>query len=193
MAKNNGHIASNGNGNGHGKEPAQADAWSTEGFTRLTTDVELYYSPSGPKGEPVGFRGIVLERRERPADKVTGKVSSYFIVRATAPFVCKDGKKGWSTAEVGDHVWVDERASYARIHDMLPRATPSGTVAFEVLYQPTEKVSLGGGRTLWKGELFTKVLQPHQHDLAALGAFASPTSAARLPEHVEGELEGSLE
>ena len=177
---------------GFGSKQA-ADELSTEGFTRLTTDVDLFYSPSGPKGEPVAFKGLVLERRERPADKATGKVSSYFILRATAPFAVKNGKKEWSTAKPGDHVWIDERASYARIHDMLPRVGPTGTTVFEVLYVPTEKVSLGGGRTLWKGELYTKVLQPHQHDLAALGAFASPTSAARLPEHVEGEVEGTLE
>ena len=167
--------------------------FSTEGFTRLTTDVDLFYSPSGPKGEPVPFKGIVLERREREADKTTGKVSSYFILRATAPFAVKNGKKEWTTTKPGDPVWVDERASYARMHDMLPRVTERGTSVFEVMYVPTEKVSLGGGRTLWKGELYTKVLAPHQHDLGALGAFASPTSAARLPEHVEGEVEGTVE
>ena len=166
--------------------------FDVEGFTRLTTDVDLFYSPSGPKGEPVPFKGIVLEKRQREADPKTGKVSSYFILRATAPFAVKNSKKEWTTTKPGDHVWVDERASYARIHDMLPRTTPTGTTVFEVLYVPTEKVALGGGRTLWKGDLYTKVLLPHQHDLAALGAFAAPTAAARLPEHVEGIEEEGL-
>lgn len=156
-----------------------------DGFTKMTTDVDLFYSPSGPKGEPVAFQGIVLEKRERKVDDA-GLVKAYFIVQATAPFFVKDMQKNFRLAEVGEHVWVDERASYARIHEMLPRLTPQGTYVCEVLYRPTAKVPLKGGKTMWKGDLLCKVLAPHQHTHGALGALAAPTSAARLPEHMDG-------
>jgi hypothetical protein len=162
-----------------------------DGFTKLTTDVDFYYSPSGPQGEPIAFQGIVLEKRYREVND-DGVQKAYFIVEATRPFMVKSGTdKKFVLAQPGDHVWVDERASYARIHDMTPKRTPEGVIAFEVLYRPTAKVPLKGGRTMWKGELMAKPLSPGQHNLGAFGALATPTTAAQLPEHVgDAEFEG---
>lgn len=157
---------------------------SMDGFVKLTTDVELYYNPTGPDGQPIAFQGIVLEKRERAFDPKTGKAGAYFIVQATKPFEVKDGNKAWTTAKVGDHVWIDERASYARMSDMLPKQTSAGTFVCEVLYKPTSKVALKGGKTMWKGELFAKPLAPHQHSLGDVAALMTPTSAAQLPEHI---------
>lgn len=157
---------------------------STEGFVKLTTDVELYYSPTGPSGEPVAFQGIVLEKRERPVSPTLGKGGAYYIVQATKPFAVKGPNKEWTTASVGDHVWVDERASYARMADMLPRSTGAGTYVCEVLYKPTHKMALKGGKTMWKGELLAKPLAPHQHNLGDVAALLTPTTAAQLPEFI---------
>jgi hypothetical protein len=153
--------------------------WST-----LATDVSLFYSPGGPEGQPIAFQGIVLERRERQPDAV-GKVASYFIVQATRPFMVKNADKRWVTANVGDHVWVDDRAMYARMHDLLPRHTPAGTYVFEVLVKPTKKVSIRGGKTMWQGEpLRFKALDPSKHGFGGLAALAAPTAAAQLPEAI---------
>lgn len=162
-----------------------------DGFTKMTTDVDYYYSPTGPKGEPVAFQGIVLEKRYREVND-DGVQKAYFILQVTKPFIVKSGAdKKFVVAQPGEHVWVDERASYARIHDMLPRKTVDGVIAFEVLYKPTAKIPLKGGRTMWKGDLHAKPLSPGQHNLGAFGALSTPTTAAQLPAHVEdAEIEG---
>ncbi len=163
-----------------------ANNTNLDGFTFFSTDVDLYYSPEGPDGKPLGFRGIVVEQKHRAADPKTGKVSAYYIVRATEPFLVRDGKKNYVTCNIGDHVWIDERWSYREISKMLPRMTAQGTVAFEVVYQPTEKVAIGGGRTAWRGRFGGKALSPDQHDLGLLGMLAD----ASVPSPEFDEIEG---
>jgi hypothetical protein len=161
---------------------------TTDGFTFFAADVDLYYSPEGPNGEkePLGFRGIVVEQKQRPADPRTGKVSNYYILRATDSFLVRNGKKEFVRCNVGDHVWVDERWSYREIGKMLPRMTPQGTVAFEVVYIPTEKVSIGGGRTAWRGRFGGKALSPAEHDLGLLGMLADAPAAPVEHDEIEG-------
>lgn len=178
MSKNNGNNGSSVN--------AVSMVSADEGFTKLTTDVDLYYSVQGPDGQPVAFRGIVLERRDRPVDH-EGQTKSYFILRATRPFLVKNNDKQFVTCNVGDHIWVDERASYARIHAMLPRHTSEGTVVFEVIYTPTKKVSIGGGKTMWRGDLQFRTLAPGQHDLGGLGSLMPTAAVAQLPEYIASE------
>jgi hypothetical protein len=159
---------------------------SNDGFTFFSSDVDLYYTPEGPEGKPLGFRGIVVEQKQRPADPKTGKVSAYYIVRATVPFLVRDGKKNFVEAKVGDHVWVDERWSYREIGKMLPRMTAQGTVAFEVVFEPIEKVSIGGGRTTWRGRFGGKALAPHEHDLGLLGMLADAPASIDVHDEIEG-------
>ena len=152
-----------------------------DGLETLVTDVSIYYNPE-IDGRLVGFQGIVLERRERPADprRPEKAPEKYYILKATRRTVAKNGDKETVQVNVGDLLWVDERAAYSKIADFLPYEKNGEIMAVEFAFMPTEKVSIGGGKTLWKGASSATVRGPREHGLGAIAVVKKQHEAHSL-------------
>lgn len=137
-----------------------------EGFKRdVAIDIAGFYDPniSGADGKPAKFRGLLLGTRERPQeedDKKLGKDPQlYFLVQLTAPSLANDadapkGVKQIVELPAGAILWVDVRFDMQRALGYLPRRDMSGMPTMtEIIYEPTKKIAIGGGRTMWKGDL----------------------------------------
>lgn len=144
------------------------------GFVKVNMSVDAFYAVEGPDGQPIGFRGIPQEIREREDEE--GEVKQFVTLKATRPFLVRTGEKDaeqrtadnpkghiYRTVQVGEIIWVDIRAEYRNIVDFVPKATPAGVFAFEVRFVPTKKIPLPKGRSMWKGTFEAKRLDPGQH------------------------------
>lgn len=165
----NGAAPSNG-----GDLLSQINIGSTEGFQNLSNEVDLYYVPEYPKdsgnGNPV--RGIVLEMRERKPEPLDAKrpelgmkePSRFYLLRSTGRFIVaykdENDKKAYRLCEPGEIVWVDERHALKQLEGFMPKLVRGQTVAAEICFVPKKKVNLGGGRTVWKGQLSGQVVKP---------------------------------
>lgn len=178
-----------------------ADIGSTDGFQRLTNDVDLFWVAEY-KEKPNPMRGVVLDVRYRKPEALDAKrpelgmkePQAYYIVKATGRFIVTFGEsdnKQYRLCEKGELVWVDDRYALARLKDFAPKLTDKGTIAAEVIFSPKKKVPLGGGKSVWKGDLVGRVIEPREcHELGIsaemnkmLTAGASAEAAIKqLPE-----------
>lgn len=157
-----------------------------EGFKTVAPTVINYYKCLHD-GKPVMLRGVPLKRNLRPAGD-----GYYYIVGLTADCVLfdRDGKAVETKAGPDSYAWVDERSDLMFMAEHLPREMrmPDGTFAIvqcsEVMFAPTQKIEIKGGRTMWK---FDRVANPIQPNRPGLPLLAPTTSVAPSPLLTQGE------
>lgn len=117
------------------------------------------YQPETCGERPI--QGYLLSRLElrRPATDSRGGTWWAYLIRLTQPTLAVDSEKGAEPKlrEVGTEVLLPENVKLEELGRFLH---PEALV--EVRVQPVEKVSLGGGRTMWRFAIAAnkKSLQP---------------------------------
>lgn len=137
---------------------------------------ELYAHRPEVDGTPNPIAGILMERRE--VTYKDGRSGGMFLIATTVPcWLWGDDGEPFE-APKGSFALVPERAGLKDLVRYLPTHGPGGFEnVCEVLVRPLRKVSIGGGKTMWKFETFAKKIAAKDSPVTLL---AAPTSHAPL-------------
>lgn len=128
-----------------------------------------WYKVEDREGNKIGIRGVVLERRQRPDN-----AGYYYVIGLTRPTTLFDRDQQPIPAIAGDYAWVDERYDLQALQKYLPRRTDglNGVGAImeivEVVIIPTKKVTIKGGKSMWKFEIRAWVKGPNPETMPLL-------------------------
>lgn len=155
------------------------DIGDTSGFEKVSLDIDGFY-PMEAYGKVNPIRGLLLARIEKVVD---GEERTVYIIRLTAPCYAIRGRgdeKETFIADKGMHIQVDEKAKLKQFIQFLPKRTDRGVSANEVVFKPTKKIKLRGGKTMWTGEPMARELSQDEVKKHGLLAIAKIGEAPKL-------------
>lgn len=124
-------------------------------------------------GKPNPICGILVGKRN--VVYKDGREGSMFVIATTLDTMLWDRDEDEAfLAPKGTYALVPERADLAQLNSYLPSIGINGFESVvEVVIVPKKKVSIGGGRTMWKFEIHGRSIAPDQ---AGVALIAAPTS-----------------
>jgi hypothetical protein len=153
------------------EEAVQSDMMQTfekEGFEKVNPDLFFYKCEDEKTGKTITLRGFLLDRRARPK-KEGNQDGHYYVIGLSAATTLFDGDGNSIDAQVGHYAWVDERWFLQGLAAYMPTVGDDGKIKLlrEVVIIPKAKRALGGGRSLWTGDVMARVVKP-EHGMPLL-------------------------
>lgn len=176
------------NGSGGAELSPMAKAFAEKKARMAPVSVEYNVWPIEVDGRPNPICGVLLRREERDTREAGGEIkkSTVYIIANTLPAVVKDPNSQEDgaviTIEPGGYVLLFERFGIRKLSEYLPTlyrdpATGRSSVvqASEVVIEPTRKIKLAGGKSMWRIEVHAATIAPSE---AGVKLLAMPTTSA---------------
>ena len=137
----------------------------------------IYYHRLEHDGEGNTIAGILTERRET-INKKDGSTGFEYVVCLTMPSYLSGDDGEPFEAPKGTFAKVPEKAGLKDLARYLPVIGAQGFESVcEIVIRPLGKIPIGGGKTMWKFDVFAKKLAAKDSPVTLL---AAPTSQAPL-------------